>query len=118
MITVWPKSSTALAQQAEHLLGGVRVQVAGRLVGEHHRRAVDSARATATRCCWPPESSAGRCVRRSRRPTVSISCVEPRLVGLAAGQRERQRDVLLGGQHRHEVEGLEDEAEPVAAQVA
>ena len=29
-----------LAQQAEHLLGGVRVQVAGRLVGEHHRRAV------------------------------------------------------------------------------
>ena len=25
-----------LAQQAQHLLGGVRVQVAGRLVGEHH----------------------------------------------------------------------------------
>ena len=32
-----------------------------------------SARATATRCCWPPESSDGRCARRSVRPTVSIS---------------------------------------------
>ncbi len=28
------------------------------------------ARATATRCCWPPESSLGRCLRRSLRPTV------------------------------------------------
>ena len=34
---------------------------------------VTSARAIATRCCWPPESSEGRCVRRSVRPTVSIS---------------------------------------------
>ena len=32
-----------------------------------------SARATATRCCWPPESSAGRWLSRSRIPTVSIS---------------------------------------------
>jgi hypothetical protein len=30
-------------------------------------------RATATRCCWPPDSSAGRCVRRSPSPTFSIS---------------------------------------------
>ncbi len=27
-----------------------------------------SARAIATRCCWPPESSDGRCVRRSASP--------------------------------------------------
>ena len=32
-----------------------------------------SARATATRCCWPPDSSAGWWVRRSPRPTVSTS---------------------------------------------
>ena len=31
------------------------------------------ARATATRCCWPPESSLGRCFRRDWRPTVSIT---------------------------------------------
>ena len=32
-----------------------------------------SARATATRCCWPPDSSDGRWPRRSVRPTVSTS---------------------------------------------
>ena len=75
-----------------------------------------SARATATRCCWPPESSDGRCVSRSRRPTVSISWSSHFWSASLARELQRQRDVLLGGQHRHEVEGLEDEAEPVAAQ--
>ena len=28
------------------------------------------ARATATRCCWPPDSSLGRCLSRSPSPTV------------------------------------------------
>ena len=37
--------------------------------------------------------------------------VEPRLVGLAAGERQRQRDVLGGGQRRDQVERLEDEAD-------
>ena len=32
-----------------------------------------SARGTATRCCWPSESSDGRCPSRSVSPTVSIS---------------------------------------------
>ena len=32
-----------------------------------------SARAIATRCCWPPESSAGRCESRSPSPTDSTS---------------------------------------------
>ena len=31
------------------------------------------ARATATRCCWPPESSLGRWPSRSRMPTVSMT---------------------------------------------
>ncbi|EAR23859.1 hypothetical protein A20C1_05362 [marine actinobacterium PHSC20C1] len=29
-----------------------------------------SARAIATRCCWPPESSEGKCRSRSPRPTL------------------------------------------------
>jgi hypothetical protein len=37
----------------------LRVEVAGRLVGEQHSGRVTMARAMATRCCWPPESSAG-----------------------------------------------------------
>ena len=75
-----------------------------------------SARATATRCCWPPESSDGRCVRRSLRPTVLDQLVQPCRVGLAAGELERQRDVLGRREHREQVEELEDEADVVAPQ--
>ena len=43
--------------------------------------------------------------------------VEPLLVGLAPGERARQRDVLERRQRRHQVERLEDEADAVAAQL-
>src|SRR6185503_5450245 len=33
-----------------------------------------SARAMATRCCWPPESWEGRCFMREARPTTSSAC--------------------------------------------
>ena len=46
-----------------------------------------SARATATRCCWPPESSEGRCLRRSREADAGDDLVEPGLVRLDAGER-------------------------------
>jgi hypothetical protein len=42
--------------------------------------------------------------------------VEPALVGPAAGQVEREGDVLPRRQGRHQVEGLEDEADVVASQ--
>ena len=76
-----------------------------------------SARAIATRCCWPPESSDGRCVRRSPRPTLAISSSTQAVVGLAAGEREREEDVLLRRQHRQQVEELEDEADVLAAEL-
>ena len=56
-------------------------------------------------------------MRRSSSPTVRISWSTQALVGLAAGDRERQHQVLLGGQDRQQVEELEDEAELVAAQL-
>jgi hypothetical protein len=43
--------------------------------------------------------------------------VEPRAIGLAPGDRERQQDVLFGVEHRQQVERLEDEADLVATQV-
>ena len=55
------------------------------------------ARATATRCCWPPDSSDGRCASRSREADGVDDRVEPLLVGLAAGEVDRQRDVLERG---------------------
>ena len=75
------------------------------------------ARATATRCCWPPDSSLGRWSSRSAEAGGLDDAVEPALVGLAAGQRHRQGDVLDGVERRHQVERLEDEADPVAAQL-
>ena len=117
MTTVWPNSSTAwrssrrtssLAFESRLPVGSSAKTTAG---------LETSARATATRCCWPPESSDGRWVRRSSRPTVSDQLLEPLLVGLAAGDRERQHEVLLGGEDREQVEELEDEAELVAAQL-
>jgi hypothetical protein len=38
--------------------------------------------------------------------------VDPLALGLLARDRERQDDVLLGAQHREEVEELEDETVP------
>ena len=47
----------------------------------------------------------------------STTCVEPGRIRLAAGEPHRQHDVLGGGQRRHQVERLEDEADAVAAQL-
>jgi hypothetical protein len=76
-----------------------------------------SARAIATRCCWPPESSAGR--RRSwaaaqphpRRGQLDVGPPRPAVV-----QPERQRDVLLHRQLGQQVEVLEDEADALPPQ--
>ena len=73
MITVWPNSSTARRSrpstspadlESRLPVGSSANTTAGREI---------SARAIATRCCWPPDSSAGRCVSRSPRPTASTS---------------------------------------------
>ena len=105
-----------LPQQGEHLVGGLRVEVAGRLVGEHHRRAVDQ-RARHGDALLLTAGQLGRPVGEPVAEADGVDqLVEPLLVGLLAGERERQQDVLLGGQHRHEVEGLEDEPETIAAQ--
>ena len=50
-------------------------------------------------------------------PDLRHQLVEPGLVDLLAGDRERQLDVLLGGEHRQQVVELEDEADVLAAQV-
>src|SRR3954471_4341359 len=46
-----------------------------------------SARATATRCCWPPESSDGLCDRRSPRPTLATTSSSQAGSGLAPARR-------------------------------
>ena len=70
-----------------------------------------SARAIATRCCWPPESSDGRCSLPVGQADAVEQVREERRIGLLACDRERQQDVLLGRQHRQQVEELEHEAD-------
>ena len=114
MTMVWPNSSTERRRKpstsAPEVLSRLPVGSSAKMTSGR----LTSARAQATRCCWPPESSPGRWSSRSRSPTVSMTWSNQSPVRLAAGDGERQEDVLLGRQRRDEVEGLEDEADVVA----
>ena len=73
-----------------------------------------SARAMATRCRCPPESSLGRWRACPARPTASQQLGHPRLALPAVEatlQEQRELDVLGHREHGDEVEGLEDEAD-------
>src|SRR5918996_640150 len=81
MTMVWPSSSTARRMKARISppLRESRLPVGSSAKITDGR--VARARATATRCCWPPDSSAGRCFSRSPRPTVSTTPWIQRLSG-------------------------------------
>ena len=118
MTTVWPRSSTARAEErraARRRTRESRAPVGSSAKTMSGREA--SARAAATRCCWPPESSR-RPVRRAGRSSPTVSTIEATQCGvrLAPGDPHRQHDVLGRGHRREQVERLEDEADPVAAQ--
>ena len=74
------------------------------------------ARATATRCCCPPESWLGRWPRRSRIPTVSITASYHSRSGLRRAMDCGSRMFSSARQGGHQVEALEDEADLVAPQ--
>ena len=117
MTIVWPWSSTAVRRNARSSdpLFESRLPVgssAKTMSGRETR-----ARAPATRCCWPPESSEGRWPSRSRRSHGVDDRVEPFGVDVGARDVERQGDVLLGRERRDQVERLEHEADPVAPQL-
>ena len=76
-----------------------------------------SARAMATRCCWPPESWCGCWCAFSSRPTdASSSCAAS--LGVAARHladaAHGEREVVDRRQVREEVELLEDDPDPLA----
>jgi len=66
----------------------------------------------ATRCCWPPENWPGRSRSRPPRPTCS-SCQAARRRASSRRAADEQGDghVLGHGQRRHQIEGLEHEAD-------
>ncbi len=63
------------------------------------------ARAMATRCCSPPDSSEGLWLVRPSRPTSVSNC------------KSRNHDILQGGEFREQVMKLENEANPAVAEV-
>ncbi len=70
-----------------------------------------SARAMATRCCSPPESWPGKCASRCDKPDLGKRRAR-RVEGIVAVEEfERQRHVLERGHGRHEMEGLEHDAD-------
>ena len=75
-----------------------------------------SARAIATRCCWPPESSLGMCPARVRQPDLRSSAARARRRPVALARvDQRQLDVALRGGAGQQVERLEDEADLAVA---
>ena len=73
-----------------------------------------SARAIATRCCWPPESSDGRWLFRSVSPTRSIRSLKNAGSGFSPAIESGSRTFSSRRQHREQVEELEDEADVLA----
>ncbi|KAI1690522.1 hypothetical protein DdX_22432 [Ditylenchus destructor] len=63
-----PAAGTRRARYRRYL-----VKIAGRLIRQPSAGQFASARATATRCCSPPESWLGRCVSRAPRPSAVSS---------------------------------------------
>ena len=68
-----PEVVDGVAQQLEHVVGGFRVEIARRLVGEDHRRARDQRARHRDPLLLAPGELGGRWVRRSRMPTVSTA---------------------------------------------
>jgi hypothetical protein len=103
-----------LPQEPQHLAAGRGIEIPRRLVREDHLRP----RHEGSRERDPLLLTAGELRRPMRaplgEPEAAEQFVEPPAVGLLAGDRERQDDVLLRRQHREEVEELEDEADLLA----
>ena len=106
-----------LAQELEDLAAGLGVEVAGRLVREDDGRLRDQ-RAGDRDALLLAARELGRTVAAAILEADRLDqLVAPGLVRVLARDRQRQRDVLLGAQHRQQVEELEDEADVLAAEL-
>ena len=104
------------AEELEHLGAGGGVEVAGGLVGEDEL-GPGGQRPRHGDPLLLAAGELGRTMAQTRAEADRVDDpIDPLAVGLAAGEREGQGDVLVRGQRRHQVVRLEHEADPVAAQ--
>ena len=107
------------AQQRHHAGGALRVEIAGRLVGQNEGRAMDERARDGDALQLP----AGQFPRHAGAPRIHSDGIEHpgyarvRLVSSHADQCKRQRDVLRGRQVGQHVKCLEDEAHAFAAKL-
>ena len=105
-----------LAQQREHAAPGLGVQRPGRLVGEHHLRPGDE-RPGDRDPLLLASGELGRTVAQAFLQTDPRGdFAHLRAPRAATVQPQRQTDVLGDRQRRHQVEGLEDEPDPLSPQ--
>ncbi|KAG1260214.1 hypothetical protein G6F65_015110 [Rhizopus arrhizus] len=102
-------------QVADVLAGGV-VQRAGRFVGEQDARAGDEGTCQGHALLLAARQLARVVTGAMAQADLRQHFVHPHPV-FAAGQLQRQRDVLGGGQRRQQVEALEHEADLACAQL-
>jgi hypothetical protein len=102
-------------QQIDHLPAGGAVEIAGRLIGENQLRR----RAEGARQCHALLLAAGKLRRIMVQPVTEPDRLQfdPRAgegIG-AAGEFQRNGDILERRHRRHQMKGLEDDADIVAA---
>ena len=98
-------------QDAQHFVGGVRIEVAGRFVG-HDERGVSDESARDGHALFLAAGKLARQVIAAIAQADQIEgCIGLLATFLATESREEQRqfDVLKRRQHRDQVEGLKDE---------
>ena len=102
------------AHEGQDLGARPAVEVAGGLVGEDDRRAAGERPGHGDPLLLPARQLGRSVVEPLAQVDGADHVVEPAPLGVAAGEGQRQRDVLEGGERRDEVERLEHEADPVA----
>jgi hypothetical protein len=105
------------AQEAEQLGAGAGVEVAGGLVGEDDRRPAGKGAGGGEELLLPAGQLPRPVPEAFAQPDRFDDAADPGVVWDAPGDRQRQGDVLRGGQGWQQVVGLEDEPDPVAAEV-
>ena len=107
-------------ERVEDLAAGRVVEVAGRLVGEEEGRARDEGAGDGDALLLAGRQLVGLVVLLAGQVDELDDVADPvgelAAAGVLAGDRERQRDVLADVEQRDQVERLEDEAGPLAAQ--
>ena len=120
-MNVVPSVRLIVLHQLEDSLAGRLIEVRGRLVGEHDLRAGSPARARSRRAGAARRTAGSAGGARMRESCTTSRKWATRCLALLPRQlRELQQrilDVLLRGQHREQVERLEDEADGARAQV-